>query len=1146
MNNKLTLRGNIKVKGIMKFSIRFVQCTQIVLNILVTSEAAAALKTSASSGEWNNASIWSPAGKPAINDDVIISENHIITINSDEQLRNLTVSENASFICSTNKTLNLSGDISVNGTVDMNGGDITFVKNGSDFTLGPQSVFKWAPGNNTSTGASLFTKGQEKFNESSTLIIQRWFDYTTPLGEIISGNFGNLVINTPGGSNSIIEWNQKNEFESHLIKGTLTIDQGWVTLDKTGSISSTTIGNIVLSSLNSSFTAHNGSHPSSFTLKTNSITNNGGNFYGLNDGNGNINVIISGNFSNAGNVKIINNSGVSNVSNGNVVLRVDGNFQQTSGDTRLIYNITTKNSGTFSATFKNLTLLGGIFMGQSACHTGGRLNLLNVTQDFTINFNKSTDKFRGNGLTSIGDTKNNSGLAINIGRDLNITGTTQAEFTSSASTGDELVSINGNMTIQGCTSNFNYGTIEASHNSQLFVKGNFSILGGICCLSKNNGTMYSVVSKNLNITDGELILKENTGVSTFIINGAFNQNGGIFVFHSNQNIANNDIIKTQVNGNFNHTGGTINFDKNISGAENVLSITGDSCSFSGNGIITCAGNSSSISRGKINFEKEGLINYKSEGNNYSIDRVIQSIDKKCELVLNNQNIKIASFPTSSIYALRVNNGGKLTLNKSTISSNLLFSNSSVFIDSLAILSIRNEKGLFGKSGSAFNSNINFSLHKESTVAYCGDKSQIITGISSLNNQQDKKYGILQITMENPKYSAILDNGVFIRTRIELVSGKLNLNNQTLTIENGNKDAVKRMKGFIDCDLDPSSSKNIVNWKNISTGIHEFPFGRSSTNYLPIYFNLLTGSGNEVSISTCRTDKNLVPYPLGTGLKTSDLFITENKVVDRWWSVYAPGTKSDITFTYSQDENLIINKNKKVSLSVLVWTGSQWENFIPAEKNNNKFNNTISLRNVINGEQFVIVSPTMTQKFELKIFEAKQSEVEVLLSWETINEAASTTYKVEKSTDGINFYEIGELENNFNSESFSSYNFSDNQLPEEISYYRLKYINNNKLSYSEVKIVTTNDNYKAGSVKINSVSPNPFSSALLINYKAIDKSAILNIIDTEGRILMNVPMISADQKNGTAHLNLESLKKGVYFLTIINNGKKDTVKIIKNE
>ena len=46
--------------------------------------------------------------------------------------------------------------------------------------------------------------------------------------------------------------------------------------------------------------------------------------------------------------------------------------------------------------------------------------------------------------------------------------------------------------------------------------------------------------------------------------------------------------------------------------------------------------------------------------------------------------------------------------------------------------------------------------------------------------------------------------------------------------------------------------------------------------------------------------------------------------------------------------------------------------------------------------------------------------------------------------------------------------------------------------------------------------------------------------------MNVPMISADQKNGTAYLNLESLKKGVYFLTIINNGKKDTVKIIKSE
>ena len=1146
MNNKLALRGNIKVKGMLKFSIRFVQCTQIVLNILVTSEAAAVLKTSASSGEWNNASIWSPTGKPAINDDVIISENHIITLNSDEQIRNLTVSINASFICSANKTLNLSGDISVNGTVDMNGGNITLQKNNSDFKLGSQSVFKWAPGNNSSTGATLFTKGQEKFNESSTLIIQRWYDYTIPLGEISSGNFGNLVINTPGGSNSIIEWNQKNEFETHQIKGTLTIDQGWVTLDKTGSISSTTIGNIVLSSNNSSFTVHNGNHPSSFTLKTGSITNNGGNFYGLNDGNGNINVNVSGNFNNTGNVKIINNSGVPNVSNGNAVLKVDGNFLQTNGDTRLIYNITTKNSGTFSATFKNLTLSGGIFMGQSACHTGGRLSILNITQDFTINFNKSTDKFRGTGLTSIGETKNNSGLAINIGRNLNINGTTEAEFTSSASAGDELVSINGNMTIQGCTSNFNYGTIEASHNSELFVKGNFSILGGICCLSKNNGTVYSVITKDLNILDGELIVKGNKGVSTFIINGTYSQNGGIFVFHSNQDNANNDIIKTQINGNFNHTGGTINFDKNISGAENVLSITGDSFRFSGNGIITCAGNSSSISRGKINFEKEGTINYQSEGNNHLIDRVIQSVDNKCELVLKNQNIKIASFPTTSIYAFRVMNGGKLTLKNSTISSNLLFNNSSVMLDSSAVITIINENGLSGKSGSAFNTNINFSLHKESIVEYCGDKSQVVTGISALKNQQDKKYGILRIIMGNPKYYAFLDNGVYIRTRIELVSGKLNLNNQTLTIENGNKDAVKRIKGYIDCDLDPSSLKNIINWKNMNTGIHEFPFGRSSTNYLPIYFNILTGLGNEVSISTCRTDKNLLPYPLGTGLKSSDLFITLNKVVNRWWSLSAPGIKADITFSYSQDENLINVNNKKIPISVLVWTGSTWENFTPSGKSNNKYNNTISLHNVVYGEQFIIASPNITQKFELKIFEAKQNEKEVILSWETINEATSTTYKVEKSIDGINFYEIGELENNFNSETFSAYNFSDNQLPEEISYYRLKYINNNKLYYSEVKIVTSKDNYSVGSVKINSVSPNPFTSDLLIHYKAIDKSAILNIIDTEGRILMNVPLKSVDQENGTAHLNLESLKKGIYFINIINNGKKDTVKIIKNE
>ncbi len=1146
MNRKPAIYGKTKLKGLILYSSLIAPYMLILLNILIIGEVKAISKKSVSSGNWNSPTCWIPSGKPSSNDDVTILATHTITVNNNEQVKNLTISESGKYLGSINKSINISGNLVVNGILDMNGGNINLLNSGSEFNLGSNAVFTWSPGNNTSLGATLLTNGLENFNSTSTLIIKRWYDYSKPLGEVVSGNFGNLVINTPGGTNSIVEWNQKNKFQTHLIKGTLTVDQGWLTLDKTGSISSTNIGNIILTSVNSTLIAHTGNHPSAFTISTSSVTNNNGNLYGLSDGNGNINMIVFGNFINSGNIKVINNTGVSGVSNGNAILRVDGDFIQTNGDTRIIYNVATTNSGTFSATIKNLILSGGIFIGQSACHTGGRLNLINITQDLLINFQNATDKFRGTGITSIGQTINNVGLALNIGRDLIINGITEAEFTTSASSGDELVSVHRNMTIQGCTSNFNYGTSQASNSTELFVQGNLSILGGICYLSKNNGALHSVVSNNLYVKNGELIIKGNSGPASLVINGTFNQTGGNFVFHSNPTTQSNDIVKAQINGSFIHSGGIINFDDNATGTEHILSLSGDSCLISGNGIITRTGTSNSNDYGKINFEKEGIIFYQKTGSNHLIDHVAQSINQNCELVINNTNLQLASFLSDSIYAFIISSGGKLTLNNSTLFSNGHFSKCNLKLDSSALISLTNENGFATKEGSAISENVNYFLDQKSVVEYRGEKTQIVTGISWPRNATSNKYGILRIVGNNSNYTASIDDKVYIRTKLELVSGKLKLNNRTLTIENGKKDAILRVNGFVDCNINQTSPLSNICWKNMNSGIHEFPFGLTTSNYLPVKFNLLNGTGNDVNISTYRTDKNNISSPTGSGLLTSNIPFEESIAVERCWSILANGTKSDITFTYANDENILNTELTKTTCSINAWSGSNWIIHSPSGNTGNKNNSTISILNISDGKQFIIVSKNNNPQFELKDFAATCNENEVKLSWETINEENSLFYKIEKSTDGINFYEIGAIEPQNNPNIFSNYNFSDKELPIEISYYRLKFTNSNKTSYSKIKLVTSDLDFGTEVLKINSVSPNPFISSIRIEYKAIDKSAIIEIINAEGRKIYNGLAESLNREDGNAILNLEHLKKGVYFLSLINKGKKDTVKIIKND
>jgi hypothetical protein len=1110
----------------------------IIFIFISTNSVFAATRTSVQSGNWNNPACWSPSGVPGLNDDVNIAANHFIIINVNCQVHTLTVSKNGKISGSDNKTLNISGDLIVNGIFNMKNCDIILVNEGAIFSLGPDAEFTWAPSTNNSTGATLFKNGTENFNPSSTLIIERWYDYSIPLANDITGDFGNIVINSPGGNNSIVEWNQKNYFESHRITGLLTVETGWVTLDKSSSISNTSIGSIRLSSVNSTFIAHNGDHTSAFTLHTGSITNNGGNFYGLNDGNGNINLTVDGDFINSGNVKIINNSGYTGLSNGNAFIRIDGDYKQSSGDTRIIYNLSTTNSGIFTAAFKNLELSGGIFMGQNACHTGGRLNLLNITQDFTIQFNDPADKFRGSGLTSIGQSLNNAGLAINVGRNFSIKGTSLAEVTSSASAGDELLNVNGDLTISGCSINFNFGTANASHASQLNVKGKLFMNGGICCISKNGGKSETVIDHDLVLTGGTIILKSNSGLATCTIKGMYDQSGGTMIFHSNAQTPTNDVTKLQVQGNFRQSGGTLNFDDNASGAMHVLSLIGDVCQISGNGKIIRSGTISSNAFGKINYDKAGAIAFERSGNSHLIDAVNQAVAPGCEVILKS-GVQVASYTAPNVNGFVVMNGGKLTMNNYSLSSNNVHPNCSVFADSSALISITNPKGLTGTSESSFATNINYSLHAYSIVEYRGAKPMTISGQAG-NISIEKKYGILKLMTNEGELT--LDNDINVRTRIELINGKIKLNNHTLTIESGNANAIIRKQGYIESEIENSTSNSKLCWKNITKGIHEFPFGRSNEIYLPLIYNVKSGEGNEVSILTKSIGKNINE----NGFSSLSSALAAKNAVDRWWTINANNVVADITFTFGKDENPFTSHVTSPTLFALQWSGTTWIKITPSSKNENQKTQSETLKNISNGSDFVFINVEAEKVFELKLFDAKKIENEVLLSWETVNESSSPVYTIEKSIDGNEFFEIGKSDDNITEKNLSSYNFSDNKLPESISYYRLKYSNNNRISYSPIKVVRSTDDYRGGPVKINSVSPNPFSSDVKINFSSIDERTMFEVRDAGGRLILKIPAEGAEVENANATLHLDQLQKGIYFLTVINNGKSDTQKIIKNE
>ena len=1117
----------------------------LIISIL-PSNCFAGSKISIVSGSWDSPFIWNPSGVPSAGDIVVIAGSTTVTTNSNTNVQNLTINAGGQLTLGQGKRMTIDGNLLVAGRMDMNGGMITVSSPGRTFKIKSGGVFVWDPSINTSAEATLFTNCIETFDVASTLIVKNWYNYSIPLSNVVNGNFGNLEINTPGGNNSIVEWNQNNTFESHKIFGTLTIDQGWVTLDKSGSISNTTIGNVILKNINSVFYAHNGNHSGSFNLHCSNIINNGGIFYGLNDGNGNITIHVTGNFVNKGNVKLINNSGYPNVSNGNATLNIEGAFTQTSGDTRIIYNIATTNSGIFNASIGELNLNGGIFMGQTGCHTAGQTGTFHVLRNFTIDFQNQSDKFRGTSLSSISGTLNNLKLNLLVDGDFKVSGNQNAEVTSSASSGEESIAIKGNYEINGCTNSLNYGSLVASHDLTLTVDSAIKMTSGIFSLSRNSGRLQADV-RNVIISGGIMSLKNYSGIADLTISKSFEQSGGEFFFHNNLTSVSTDNSSVTVAGSFTQSGGILNFDNNVqyTSSTNKLKLKCTEVNFSGTGSILRSGGGNTNSFGYISYEAPKFQTYNRQGSTSKIESVIQVVDGGCKLVVNDCPFLLASNNQSGINLLQVKTNSTMFVNKGQVLSNEQFGFSRISVDSSATISIRNLYGFYdqtNRSAISSSGNLTYELHSYSTVEYAGSENTTVTGSPIGSTIPSSKYGILKINLigsTNPK-AGLTNSNVSVRTKLDLASGGLNLDANTITIENGYVEGIKSTKGYIISESPYPINNSIVCWKKLTPGAHTVPFGISSTEIIPVTFKITTGFGHDISISTRRTTKNNQPYPALNMTFPGGTPFANDHVVDRWWTFNGPGLKADVTLTYLADENSLASNMAHSPLNIIQWNGTSWNFASETAIGSVVRTGTISINNTTLYQDWTIAYVN-TATISLS---AKLVEDIVSVDWHIQSEEGINKFIVERSQDGINFEKIDEISASFDNK-IRDYNYEDLTYTGAENYYRLKQISGDgTFIYSKIaKVEAAN---LVGGIKINSVSPNPFSDQLRINIKVnAVQNYTVQIISSEGRTKYQKEIRLEAGENSVDINALESLEPGNYILVIESRDERVTKKLIKN-
>lgn len=170
------------------------------------------------------------------------------------------------------------------------------------------------------------------------------------------------------------------------------------------------------------------------------------------------------------------------------------------------------------------------------------------------------------------------------------------------------------------------------------------------------------------------------------------------------------------------------------------------------------------------------------------------------------------------------------------------------------------------------------------------------------------------------------------------------------------------------------------------------------------------------------------------------------------------------------------------------------------------------------------------------FTAQRMGVVNLLSWSTQQEINTVHFAVERSSDGVNFINIGQVAAAGNSSTIRSYNFRDINPLKGSNYYRLKTVDkDNSSRHSDTRLVRNE-----GTADIT-LYPNPVIDkvSLAINTDKATECQ-LSISDVTGKIVYS-RFIKLSAGNTTLPINLNHISTGSYIMKIQLN---DTVIIKK--
>ena len=653
-------------------------------------------------------------------------------------------------------------------------------------------------------------------------------------------------------------------------------------------------------------------------------------------------------------------------------------------------------------------------------------------------------------------------------------------------------------TVTGSTVEFN-GTSAQSILISAADFDNFRV-------SNTSGTVSSLFNVNI------------MGTGTINANSSYSQNGGLFNIQASST--------TNVRGNLIVNGGNIN----NSGTLNILnngnfriittpSITGTAPVYATGAMLT--------------YESSGTYNTGLEWSATSGAGYPHHVT-----LSNNTTLDLGNGAPATAKAisgnLLVNDGSQMSMNITPMTADLsVAGNVTIGTAGVATLVLSSLNG--------GNINVGGDWTRTATSVFTHNNRKVTFNRSTAGNQSINYAGtetFYDVDFAVSAGNATMNTNVVILNTMSLTSGKVNLNNNTLTLGTVANDGTLIGGSATEYIISGNTSSNWVRYTTANSTTYQWPIG-DALHYTPIQVTFAASAtlaaNTQLSVHVVNT-----PHPnLGTStnyLKRYWNVTPSNVPINTLYSVQYTWVAGDVV---GVEANLFPFKHDSGGWIAAYGSGAL---YMMGSGSVNPGTHTTNWTTLYSFSDFTANGNGSPLPISLLTFEAAPIIDHVAINWSTLTETNNDFFTLERSIDANNFESIAKIAGAGNSNDFKEYSYTDTKPLNGTSYYRLKQTDfDGKFTYSEIEAV----NFSSSALQNGlNITPNPSSNegfSVLTN-QLWEDNLVINLFDISGKLLQHYTVSDLNQQNRIFISTIE-LESGVYLLNVINGNNQYNEKVI---